>query len=342
MIIEKIIYDLLEDGSFRRYALHGEFVEKWEKWRKDHPEYRQEMELASMVMENLYQENKNIIHDLKEKDVKNKIKKSIFKAIDTNSSHSRFTIWKVAATLLILCTFIPVVWFVQNKFSTPETAPHVVNVPKVVKLNPSGVKSIITFSDGSKAYLNSESKIVYSQVFSEDLREVELVGEAYFEINEDENRPFIIQVGDLEIKVLGTAFNVDAYPENLFVNVALVSGKVLVNIPTGGNVELLPSEMLKYRLAGNETHKIVPFISEEIIGWKDGILSFREESVKDIFEKLERWYGVEIIYDKRNPVFSKWIFTGKFEKRSLEYILNTMNYEDIFEFKIENSKIIIK
>jgi transmembrane sensor len=342
MIIEKIIYDLLEDGSFRRYALHGEFVEKWEKWRKDHPEYRQEMELASMVMENLYQENKNIIHDLKEKDVKNKIKKSIFKAIDTNSSHSRFTIWKVAATLLILCTFIPVVWFVQNKFSTPETAPHVVNVPKVVKLNPSGVKSIITFSDGSKAYLNSESKIVYSQVFSEDLREVELVGEAYFEINEDENRPFIIQVGDLEIKVLGTAFNVSAYPENTFINVALVSGKVLVNIPNGENVELLPSEMLKYPLVGNEAHKIVSFISEEIIGWKDGILSFRGESVNDIFAKLERWYGVEIIYDKGNPAFSKRIFTGKFEKRSLEYILNTMNYEDIFEFKIESSKIIIK
>ena len=340
MIAEDKIHDLLEDNSFRRYVAYGEYAEKWSGWQKDHPEYKREFKIAFELIENLCSENQSIIDDLRRKDIKNKIRHSLTNKIGNNSRISRRIIWKVAAAFLILFTSLSIIFLIQNDIKSPGANDSSIQV--ITKHNPRGIKSIITFSDGSKAYLNAESEVRYPQLFSESKREVALKGEAYFEINRDVKRPFIIHSENIIIEVLGTKFNVNAYPENNSIQVALISGKVAVNAHKGDKIILAPLEMLNYSFTGKDSYDIVSFEPENVIGWKDGILIFRDESISNIFQKLERWYGVNIIYNRNRSIYSDWGFTGKFENRSLEYILNTMNHQGLFEFTIEKDKVIIK
>jgi transmembrane sensor len=341
MVHEKIIYILIEDETFRRFVLKGDFSENWNQWLVDNPQKEGDFKLASMIIRNLHEENGQIIEDFEKKDIKNKIKQSLANKIDEPKISRAPIFWKAVAALLLLLVSVPIVLHYIENLSLHDKE-LVIDAQKVIKQNPPGVRSLLTFSDGSKVHLNSGSTLIYPNTFSDNKREVELIGEAYFEINRDENRPFMIQARGLEIHVLGTSFNVNAYPENLFVDIALVSGKVSINTWNGENVVLSPAQMLKYSFAGEKSFRITPFVSDDIIGWKDGILSFREESIRDIFKKLERWYVVDIVYDEKNPVFSDWVFTGKFTNRSLEYILNTINHQELFRFAIDKDKVVIK
>lgn len=339
MISENKIHNLLEDDSFRKFVVAGQFAEKWNIWLQNNPGYNREFKIASKIIENIYSENQAVMSELKQRDIKNRIKESLKKEIENKLRHRSF-IWKAAVVSLILVGSLAIALLFPERIDFREQDQPVIQ--KISKNNPKGIKSIITFSDGSKAYLNAESSIKYPQLFSGNAREVELVGEAYFEINKDENHPFIIHTDQVQIKVLGTRFNVNAYPENDQVKVALVSGKVALNSEQGDQLMLSPSEMFIYSTLGDRKYSIESFNSDHVVGWKDGILSFHNESLQYVFQKMERWYGVNILYDKNKSLYKDWMFTGKFENRSLEYILNTMNQEEIFDFKIENDKVIIK
>jgi transmembrane sensor len=341
MMSEKTIYDFLEDETFRRYVLNGDFSDKWEKWQVDNPGLKSEFELAFMLLRKMHRENEQIIGNLDKRNIKNKIKASLFNKIDGPKIIKGPVYWKLVAVLLVLLVSIPIILHLNDKLSSQEDV-KITDVQKIIRQNPPGIRSVMTFSDGSKVHLNAGSTLIYPNTFLKEKREVELIGEGYFEIAHDETRPFIVHASGLGVNVLGTSFNIDAYPENQYINVALVSGKVSVNTISGEAVMLSPSQLLNYSLEGDKVVKIASFVAEDIIGWKDGILSFRDETINDIFKKLERWYVVNIIYDENNPVFSEWVFTGKFNNRSLEYILNTINHQDIFEFTIEKDKIIIK
>ena len=127
-------------------------------------------------------------------------------------------IWRVAASIAIVLGIAIVLYLSQST----------TGINYLTKSTERGQKATITLSDGSTVRLNSESSITYPESFAEEIRELELVGEAFFDIKKDQDRPFIVSSHKIETTVLGTSFNINAY-DSTAVSVALVSGKVKVN-----------------------------------------------------------------------------------------------------------------
>jgi hypothetical protein len=164
---------------------------------------------------------------------------------------------------------------------------------------PRGGEYQIELADGTKVWLNSESELKYPLKFIGDERVVELLGEAYFEVAKNPNQIFIVKTHDVNTKVLGTHFNVSAYP-NEEANITLVEGKVALENKFNGNEHLLsPGENAKL---DEKTHglQISKVDVRKYTAWRDGYFYFERERLEDILLKLERWYDFKVFYQNAN------------------------------------------
>ncbi len=252
-------------------------------------------------------------------------------------STTRYWISGVAASLLLLCGLVGYFWLNNNAKEAGYQAYETIE-----KSTPNGTKLTVSLPDGSMVKLNSGSKLLFQTPFGlNGTREISLVGEAYFEVTEDESKPFIVKTTGVETTVLGTTFNVSAYEEDNQVNVALVTGMVKVNVNHASQKTekiLSPSEMMTFSRKDRQV-TVKNFEVDQVIGWKDQIIHFEKESLPRIIDRLERWYGVDIKVN--NPNDRIWNYTGRFEKKSLELVLLRMAYTEEFTYKIENNKVII-
>ncbi|MEN7550309.1 FecR domain-containing protein [Rapidithrix thailandica] len=215
-------------------------------------------------------------------------------------------------------------------------------IPLLTKENPLGRKSMITLPDSSVVWLNASSKLTFPQKFVNNERIVQLEGEAFFEVAKDSLRPFIVKAGGVQSRVLGTSFNVRAYPGEHEVSVAVCTGKVEVSpadIAMEDSFVLMPAEMASYhktRLIAQKSS----FDLEMITGWKDGIIQFREATFYEVVEQLERWYGVEFVIYRKAPI--KKGFNGRFKNQSLEVVLEGIGFASDFSYQIKGNKVIIR
>jgi len=259
--------------------------------------------------------------------------------VRTKSNYSSL-IWKVAASIAIV---LGVVLAIQHYSSFPV---EIVEVAFVEKSNPIGRKSTIILPDGSKVKLNSDSKIRYAKGFLNGHREVILEGEAFFEVKKDSQRPFVVRTRDVSTTVLGTSFNVNAYAQSDQIEVAVVTGKVEVKKTAYYNSDaesiayLTPNMKATYQRS-ERTITTNSFNMEETIGWRNGILVFKNANQKDIAVKLKRWYGIDLEIEGNKEIISKR-YTGKFDNNSLEYVLKAISYTSNIRFEIENNRVILK
>ena len=241
---------------------------------------------------------------------------------------------KIAA--IVICT-IGVSWLVYNNQSS-----HQEPVQLVEKSNPMGQKSMLFLSDGSKVILNAGSRISYSKRFDQNERRVVLDGEAFFEVVKDASRPFRVVSHGIITTALGTSFNIEARSDQN-IKVALVTGKVNVslqnNTDENKSVVLTPQELATYSGESKELKK-THFDLDELLGWKDGIIYFKDADQEVIIEKLERWYGVKI--QTINQSNEKVEITTSFKNESLENVLKSLSYTLAFEFTISDKEISIK
>jgi transmembrane sensor len=205
------------------------------------------------------------------------------------------------------------------------------------KATTTGQKMTIVFPDGTFVKLNSESTISYPEEFSKECREVTLVGEAYFDVAHYDDWPFIVKSEDTETMVLGTEFNVTAYPEEENLIIALVSGSVHVRTQGEQSVMLEPMQMATVKNKEQDL-MVSDFDLLQVTGWKDNMIVFKKATFLEIQNTLERWYGVKIFYDDI-PRFEGG-YTGDFTDESLETILNGIS-SNKFDFEIEGKKVYI-
>jgi transmembrane sensor len=254
--------------------------------------------------------------------------------------HRRFD-WfkKYAAILLILITTSIIIYKASDMWHTGNE--FKIDHELIVKSNPRGVKSLIVLPDGSRVKLNSESHLEYYSDFDQE-RSVKLIGEAFFEVERDEQRPFTVKSGDLSVNVLGTSFNVKAFPFEEHIKVALVSGKVSVEKHAGLEKvqlqELIPGEMLVYNYQ-NMQMQTEPFDYNLTVAWKDGALNFKEVGFDEVVKILERWYGVAIDVKPGKDMSGK--YTGFYKDESLDMILEGLGFAYEFEFEIHGKKVTI-
>lgn len=197
-----------------------------------------------------------------------------------------------------------------------------------------------TLSDGTTILLNSCSKVTYPSEFKDSVRVVTLIGEAYFSVASDVTKPFIVKTKDLSVRVLGTQFNISAYPSDDRTITTLNSGKIQVDIQAekaDSRYILKPNQEIVFNKIDKSV--LINTVTGKNIGWKDGSLVFQDDTFNDIVNSIERRFGVTIEYDKQG--FSNIPYTLKFvNNESLEDVLNIL--QDVvgdFEYKKENSKI---
>jgi ferric-dicitrate binding protein FerR (iron transport regulator) len=186
------------------------------------------------------------------------------------------------------------------------------------RITHSGEKSIIKFYDGTQITLNANSKLRYPANFTNNKREVYLDGEAFFEVAHDSSRPFIVYCNNISTTVLGTKFNISAYSTEKIIAISLVEGNVKVSKNEFGNFNKLtmlkPDQQFLYCTTKN-TFNVKDFDIEEITGWKDNLLKFKDETLGNVFVRLERSYGVK--FELVPKSFNNYLITTNFQKASL-------------------------
>ena len=191
---------------------------------------------------------------------------------------------------------------------------------------PYGRNSSIKLPDGSTAWLNAGSRLVYPSFFDKDKREVYLIGEGYFEVTHDEKLPFVVKTNDLEVEVLGTQFNLSAYPSDNIIETVLVEGKVRVK-ETGFQLLkkdyiLLPNQRAAYNRENAET-KIENVEVDNYVAWHLGFLQFESTDLNRIVKKLERYYNIRIRLE--GPMLGMRSISGKLKlKENKENVLQVM------------------
>lgn len=249
---------------------------------------------------------------------------------------ARYTLRKwlqVAAVLLVpLLSMVASYLYIQSNEEHTELVEYYV---------PRGEQKQVTLPDGTTAYLNSGTLLVYPQKFTGDIRSVYLIGEANFDVKKDKQHPFIVKTNHLKVKVLGTKFNVHAYAENEKTTTTLESGSVVVQKANNEDIiTLTPNEQLEYDNPSGEFNKKI-IDASVYSGWTRGELNFAAMTLSDIFITIERIYDIHIIVPPHLATTD--VYTIKFKQKApIKEIMNivTKTIGNI-DYKVEDENILL-
>lgn len=206
---------------------------------------------------------------------------------------------------------------------------------------PRGGEYRLTLADGSRVFLNSMSQLRYPVRFSGDKREVELSGEAYFEVSKDASKTFYVATNGLQVAVVGTSFNVNAYENTGKVITTLVEGAVSIqpNKSAAAPQVLTPSQQAVYDVARRETEVVQVDVSQ-FTGWKDGKLIFQDARLEDVMLVLSRWYPFGVSY--KTSAVKEIRISGHLDKRANVYeFLDIIEAVGSIEIEVEDDAIIV-
>lgn len=204
-----------------------------------------------------------------------------------------------------------------------------------------GEKSYLQLPDGTKVWLNSCTTIEYAENYGHSNRDIYLDGEAYFEVAKNKDLPFVVKASGIDVKALGTAFNISAYMEDSQLTTTLFNGKVAVQ-PTLTKQEVLlePNQVAVYDKSRNKI-EVVPYDKKLFAQWRGGFLSFEMMYLQDITKLLERNYNVVFHYE--NQGIKKLRFSGSFHNNEdLSEILNVIKTNTGIRYQILKDTIVIK
>lgn len=201
-----------------------------------------------------------------------------------------------------------------------------------------GERKELILPDQSVVWLNSGSSVKYPKEFTDGVRKVRLSGEAYFSVVRDTLRQFVVETGQLDVRVLGTEFNVTAYQEDSSVTASVHTGKVQAVMPRGKACVLVASQQLVYDKS-NRKYRVEDLAACDVSAWRDGKLLFEKKKLTEILKVLERTYNVKIEADKALPADHK-LYTIKFvHSENVEQIIGILGNMAGFEYHVEGKKI---
>lgn len=247
---------------------------------------------------------------------------------------------KVAASVLLLVAVGSLSYFAGKSGRSAEDT----RLAYFETITPLGSQSKVILPDRSVVWVNAGSSLKYSKDFNKEEREVSLSGEAYFEVTPDSLKPFVVKSEKLDIKVLGTHFNVKAYSNEELIDVSLVSGKVKVHLTShdanSGEVTLVPDRKLSYNKETNCVN-VSEIDGSDAFAWTTGRLKFVEQFFPRIARDLERAYNVRIHINSK--ALNKEIFTGSFDAgSSLNEILREIDVEHKYIWTRKGDEIVIR
>ena len=254
-------------------------------------------------------------------------------------------------------------------FLTQKTKPKSVageSISSVATKN--GNRTKIVLPDGSQVWLNAGSNLDYNNSdFNKELREVTLNGEAYFDVTKNADKPFIIHTKKMDIKVIGTAFNVRSYSDEKIAEASLIRGSIEVILKDRKDQKIILKPNEKISVSNEEPQEITVKTGEKIavknntkpipqilvtelkqnpvnniiaeIAWTQNKLYFEDESLEDIGPMIERWFGKKIVIE--NEELKRVRYTGNFENETMEEVLSYLKLSKPFNFKFVDDTIVI-
>ena len=253
---------------------------------------------------------------------------------------------KAASALLIACYS----FFIFHSYFTYRK-------DLLVKETAKGVRSVFTLKDGTEVKLNSDSRLEYPANFSDSTREVFLTGEAFFDVSKDPQHPFIIHTKDLSVKVLGTIFNVKAYPNERLTETTLLQGAITVtlNDRSKNKIQMKPLQKLviehlkQDKIDNKNIHKGISTSLQQLTyfkpdqatiietSWTENKLTFKNEEFSVLALSMERWYNVEISFESEHAKSLR--FTGIIEKENIHEALKALQLTERFGYTISESSV---
>ena len=348
-----IVDDLLSDTSFRNWVLNPESESDlfWRGWLMQNPGKKEAVKQARVLVQSLQfeesrlsdKESSLLLRRIKNTNAFREEKSSeetIVRQLNDGNNNIQQKRGITPFRYLLRYTAIlgGAIIFALSAHLLSGGTVNESGVQYIERVNNRGQKATLFLPDGSLVTLNSSSKLVYPKEFKNDVREVYLRGEAFFEVKKD-SKAFIVKTDDLEARVLGTSFNVRALPDKEEYSVSLVSGKVMVS-PSEGNQESLildPGEKGE-RDSRAATLIKTEFDSAQELAWKEGILFFKNLPFEEALHRIEEWYGVDLVIIGQVPGKGSNI-TGRFDNESLENVLKSIGFTVRFDYQINGNKV---
>ena len=220
--------------------------------------------------------------------------------------------------------------FYNTEIKTTEIVYNELEVPR-------GGECIITLDDGTKVWVNAETKLKYPVSFAGEQREVILEGEAFFEVVKDK-KPFIVKTSFGDVRVLGTAFGINAYVDQPEGYTTLVRGKVSVTAGAGEPLVIQPGEQVVSSKDGKTRKQEVNV--DEFVGWKDGIYVFRDKKLVDIMNPLERWYNISVLFEDES--LKSLLFTGNLKRYDdINVFFDALSRTGDLKYRVERNHVIL-
>lgn len=244
---------------------------------------------------------------------------------------------RIAAAILILAIFSGLAYFAINQTLISDAQEIITH------FNPKGVQTKIQLPDSSVVWLNADSKLSYPITFDEEIREIHLIGEAFFQVKHLSGKPFIIKLPqDQEVKVLGTSFNIKAFQEDEIVETSVVTGKVaFINAADNSQETVLIDPNHKATFNKNSGQIVKEQVdSQEDIAWIEGRLIFRATSLEEIAKTLERTYNVKVYFENESLKLCK--ITASFQKKEIEEIARLIAIAQEIEYELINGQLTFK
>ncbi len=308
---EQYVYNLFseneEDREFKKY-----FLTKWKNYLGENTEENYNL---GFLLDRIH----HIIH-------KNENKKE-------HSTLKKIYKWySAAAALLIPVIIAGSILFAERNLQEPlQTENPVIST----LIAPRGSRISFSLPDGTHGWLNSGSSMEYSLPFKNN-RKVNILGEAWFDVSHDKVHPFEVIAGDSKVKVLGTKFNLNAYPEDKYIEIVLEEGKVEFSVPgLLSDIEMKPDERLVF---ANNTVKLETIEAGKYSAWVEGKLVFRGDPMDEVARRIERWYNVDVkLMDKE---LENYVIRGTFQDDSLEDVFRYLSMTSPISYHIIDRKVL--
>ncbi|GGW48547.1 FecR family protein [Arenibacter certesii] len=314
----------------------------WKTWLENHPHDRETIHNTIIFLNRINFATSEVSQIRKEKILGNILKNSP----NSLNHHKRNFIEKanwlqplILRTAAVVLLFLGVSLFFLNNF---HDAGSIISEPTITKSSGNGEKVTFFLPDSTKVILNSKSTLKYPAHFSQNTREVTLLGEAYFDVQFDSIKQFLVKSGNITTKVHGTSFSINSYGGEEPISVALERGLVSVHSQIANlnttKFDISPGEKI---IIDQDFDKsiISTFDYESEFGWKDGVLIFNNSDLDSFIFLMERWYGINInVIGKTDE---NWAINGRFKYESFESVFKSLEFSRGIKYKIEDNQVSI-